>query len=493
MLPFQNLIPIDRGSEHPIFLQIVNELTKLIQKGQLSPSSKLPGSRTLANLLKVHRNTVVKALEELEALGWIEVKPNRGAFVVESFPVVKPDVWGNEYLDEKNMENPPFEFYDFPNLSLPYSFEHTLSFDDGLPDIRLAPIDELARSYSQNMKYLAKKRQLTYTDGTGHPLLKKSLTKMLNETRGLNVKEENILITRGTIMAIHLAVAVTVRPGDKVVAGESNYQTADLLLQHFGAELIRIPVDEHGVDVRALEKICSKHKIRAIYVTSHHHHPTTVTLSPERRIRLLQLAKTHNFIILEDDYDYDFHYDNSPILPLASGDRNERVFYFGSFSKVVAPAFRVGYLVGPARIIAKLPKLRRMLDRQGDPVLEKSIADLIDNGILRRHLRKSLKAYKARKDYCCERLEKDFSEYISFKKPAGGMAIWAEFEKGIDLKKLNPILLKKGLFLSSGTLYHTDAQEKNACRMGFASLDLQEMDKAFDILKEGIGEVRRIY
>lgn len=485
MLPYKNLINLDRNSNHPVFLQIVNQLILIIQRGQLQPSAKLPGSRSLSQSLNVHRNTVVKALEELQAIGWIEIIPNKGAFVVESLPVSTPSNWqeGDTY---EGSGKEAFSFYEYPELSAPYSFEHPLSFDDGLPDIRLAPIDELARAYARNMRHLAHRKRLTYTDAAGNKKLKEHLVKLLNESRGLNIDEENIMITRGTIMAIHLSILVSVRKGDKVIVGESNYQTANTILTHFGAELRKVPVDENGLQTEAIEELCRKEKIRAIYLTSHHHHPTTVTLSPERRIQLLSLAERFNFLILEDDYDYDYHYKNTPILPLASAEQKDRVLYLGSFTKVLAPAFRVGYLVAPKRVIKELPKLRRLIDRQGDIVLEQSMGDLIEDGSLRRHLRKSWKLYKERRDYACQILEEEFSDYLSFRKPAGGMAIWTKFDKKLNLIELSKDLLERGLFLSSGTIFNEIGKSQNACRLGFASLTKEELDQAFGILRDGI-------
>lgn len=486
MLPYQRLIQLNKDSSLPIYLQVVNEFTKLIQSGKLVPGLKLPGSRSLSNMLGLHRNTIVKAFDELEALGWIEIKPNKGAFVSEHLPIEKPDHWEFTPKQGSTQSAKSFEFYDFPHLQNPVALEDPLAFDDGLPDIRLAPITELARAYGRNLHRLSYKKGLSYRDGLGSLRLRKLLAKLLNETRGLNIKEENILITRGTIMAIHLAVASTVKQGDYVVVGETNYKTADMVIRHFGGQILRAPVDEKGISVDVIEQICKKNPIRLIYVTSHHHHPTTVTLSPERRIQLLRLAEEYGFIILEDDYDYDFHFDNNPVLPLASGDQNGHVFYFGSFTKVIAPSVRVGYLVGPSHIIQQLPKLRRILDRQGDIVLEESVADLIEDGTMRRHLRKSWKQYKARRDLSCKLLKEELGEWLDFSVPAGGMAIWVKFDERIHLPKLSQLAATRGLSLLDGKTYNPAGVQLNACRMGFASMDLQEIEKAVGILKDCI-------
>jgi len=285
-------------------------------------------------------------------------------------------------------------------------------------------------------------------------------------------------------MAIRLASEIILRKTDGVVVGETNYQTANLVFSHLGADLHTIPVDEKGIVVSAIPQLCKKHRIRLVYVTSHHHHPTTVTLSAERRMQLLQLAEQYNFVILEDDYDFEFHYANRPILPLASMLQSNRVFYCGSFTKAIAPAFRVGYLVAPSEAIRLLPKIRRLFDRQGAPILEAAIADLLMDGTIRRYLKKALKAYRERRDYFCVELENHFSDVIHFESPTGGLAIWTSYKRKISLSKLSLNLESKGVFLSNGKSYNPKGKNLNATRMGFARMNQVEMEEALTLLNK---------
>ncbi len=165
MLPYQNLLNINRSAATPIFLQLTNELVKLIQNGQLSAGAKLPSSRNFAQLLGLNRNTVTKAIEELEALGWVNILPKKGTFVVNTFPIVQPNNWSNRKDLSKTLSENSFKFYDFPALKKPKAYTTKIGFDDGLPDVRLAPIDELARGYARNLRQLAFERALNYKDG----------------------------------------------------------------------------------------------------------------------------------------------------------------------------------------------------------------------------------------------------------------------------------------------------------------------------------------
>jgi GntR family transcriptional regulator / MocR family aminotransferase len=165
-----------------------------------------------------------------------------------------------------------------------------------------------------------------------------------------------------------------------VIIGEPGYVTAALTFQRAGAILNRVPVDDYGINVEAIEKLCKRKKIRFVYLIPHHHHPTTVTLSLERRIRLLNLASQYKFAIIEDDYD--FHYNSSPILPMTSLDQRGNVIYVGTLSKTLVPAVRIGFLVAPKDFIAEATAVSRSIDFQGDSLLEIAIAELYRSGFI---------------------------------------------------------------------------------------------------------------
>src|SRR5262249_19062584 len=145
-----------------------------------------------------------------------------------------------------------------------------------------------------------------------------------------------------------------------------------------------------------LAAIAGAHRIRAVFVTPHHQFPTTVTLSAARRLRLLELARQHRFVIIEDDFDHEFHYEGRPILPLASADTTGAVIYVGSLSKTLAPGLRLGYVAAAPRVIDHLTKYRTLLDTQGDHVLESAVAELLEDGEVQRHVRRMQRIYRAR-------------------------------------------------------------------------------------------------
>ena len=481
-IPFKTLLELNPESSLPLYVQIANGISQNIQSGILKTGTKLLGSRQMADLLNVHRKTVIAAYEELYSEGWVEVFPQKGTFIAQHLPTVKPISFSDNNL-KTQLKTPSLLIPQNEIIMIPPVITHRLAFNDGLPDVRLAPREELARLYAHYIKF-GDSAIMQYTHPYGHIRFREVFSQFLNETRGMNISPENILTTRGSQMAFYLIATALFQKNDEIIVGELNYPAANMTFESLGLKLNIIPIDEDGIVVDAIEEICEKKRtsnipIKAIYITSHHYHPTTVTLKPERRIKLLALAEKYGFYIIEDDYDYDYHYSNRPVLPLASADRHGLVIYLGSFTKRIAPTFRVGYIVANQEIINELAKHRRIIDRQGDTILELILADMLENGTLKRYTAKALKTYRERRDFTCDLLKTQLNDIIDFKIPDGGMAIWAKFDEKISLEKLSEKVGKKGLYLSNGLTY----PNLNACRMGFASMNLKEIEEAVGVLK----------
>jgi GntR family transcriptional regulator/MocR family aminotransferase len=484
MHPFSSLLSIDKNSRQPVYLQIANQLMALIRAGTLQAGSQLPSSRILSGLIQVHRKTVVRAYEELLAQGWLESRAGSGTFIARHFPEISL----------QKITNPPtgqaaagkqsgFTFAEKPHLNRPVlKNKNRLHLDDGFPDPRLAPLGDLSRAYRTQLLTGNPYTRLGYGDPAGSEWLRQELSKYLNETRGLQTTAEHILIVRGTVMGLYLASTGLLNAGDTVAAGELSWSSARINFIQAGARMVYIPVDDYGIDVDALETICRKQTLRMVYVTSHHHYPTTVALRADRRMKLLRLSEQYGFIIFEDDYDYDFHYLSKPLLPLAGADPCGMVLYCGSFTKTISPAFRVGYLLGSENVIRHLARLRRFIDRQGDTMLENALAELLQNGLIQRHLRKSLRTYRQRRDRFCTLLIQHLGEYLQFQKPDGGLAVWTRFNKDINLTALAQKALEQDLFFSDGAENNTTVHQQNATRLGFASSTLEELEQSVAII-----------
>jgi len=476
---FKTAIRIERTSKSSIFSQVSKGVVHIIQRGVLKPNDRLPSVRKLARILDIHARTVVAAYEDLEAQGWIETLPRKGVFVSSVLPTIKPIKLRQN--NEARMDRPTT--HESVKRNQKTSTKSDLIVDDGFPDHRLAPTDLIVREYRRLMKKSHAIRAATFGEHTGAEELRVVLSKFLRETRALPIDESNLCITRGAQMGLYLICRTYLKRGSKVLVGEPNYRFANDLFKECGAELIGVPVEKDGIDTNRIAQICAKQKPDLIYIIPHHHHPTTVTLSPQKRIALLEIVEKYKPMVIEDDYDYDFHYASSPILPLASYMKGQDVFYLGSLSKAISNALRLGFICATPSAIERISQLRRLVDLRGDTFFELAMSNFIKEGEFARHLKRMNRIYNERRDLMYELLNNNLADRITLMKPNGGMALWTTFHKSIDLKSVSAKAREMGLVIDDGTFYNTTKVNLNSTRFGFASKDEREINRFVDILQ----------
>lgn len=487
MLPYKNLLVIDKNSHIAVFKQIAVQFVRLIQEGKLLPGTALPSTRTLAFDLELHRKTIVAAYDSLLSEDWIDSLPRKGFIVSPNLPVVRPRSFQKNriaaYESSPGFDYEAFADFSFTSLS---SKKSDIVIDDGFPDLKLLPTEEIVKEYRRILDYPALKKLSQGWELEGSFDFRYSLCDFLNVTRGIDIKTKNLLTTRGAQMAIYLAASLIIKPGDKVIVGEPSYFFANRVFESLGAQLIRIPVDDHGMCTETIEESLKKYKIKLIYVIPHHHHPTTVTMSVKRRKHLLQLIKNYQVAVIEDDYDYDFQFQYDPYLPLASGDHDGNIIYIGSLTKVLGTPFRLGFMAASEKFIQAAAKKRTLIDLTGDVLNEKVVSGLIKNGELTRLIQKANKLYRIRCHFLAEALKSELGEIVNFSLPSGGMALWLQFNSDVQLSKIIENASNRGLKIM-GTAYKDGVNANfNAFRFGFGSLNEEELAKAVAILKSAI-------
>lgn len=483
---FSSFVLIDRSSARPIYLQVSQQMINAIQRGYLLVGTKLPGTRALSDVLQVHRKTVIAVYNELDAQGWVEVRPNKGTFVVNQSQDIKIDKPYKKLVSlAKYPTTTRFVFPQSTILDSPFEFSNCrLVLNDGQPDIRLTEMQNLSRWYSASMKRKQNLKRLTRYHVEGSEYFREQLSNYLNFSRGLHISKNNIVITRSVEMSLYLISQLLLTKDDVVLVGELSLFSANMVFQKMGAKVDTIPIDENGIDVSYIQSHYKPGELRMVYITPHHHYPTTVTLSAQRRIALLQLAREYGFIIVEDDYDYDFQYEQTAVMPLASSDIDGVVVYVGSFGKSLAPAFQRGFVVAPNNLIAEMRKYLGMIDRQGDVIMEQALGEMIEEGEIHRHLKKSLKVYRERRDLFCEILETRFKDIIHFQKPSGGLAVWTTWHRDLSLYQLAGLCAKEDLFIPKNLLYQNN--KLSATRLGFGHLNETEIEEVLKILRRNI-------
>jgi len=466
--PWDLQITIDTNSDKAIYLQIADAVIHAVKTGKLHSGDALPGSRQLASQLKVNRNTIVEALEVLLAEGWLVSKERKGTFITDSLPTINVKKQAASKPAEKAVLRKP-----------------AIIFDDGLPDTRIAPIAELAGAYRQIFNQKGRWQLMGYSQESGDLAFRSAIMQMLNFKRGMRLSPEELFITRGSQMAMYLSAHCLLQKGDYVAIENPGYKPAWTAFESAGAKLLPVNVDAEGMIVDELKTYLRSSKpIKAIYITPHHQFPTTVTLSLQRRLELIALSNKHGFTIIEDDYDNEFHFGQRPILPLSSFENIQHYVYIGTMSKIVAPALRMGYLASSKAFIAKVSQLRKIIDVQGDNMMAQAVLQLINDGHIKRHLRKATLLYKDKRDHFEQLIQTQLANKVNFRKPEGGLAFWLEPKQSKDLVKLSKTLLGKGIQIIPPD--HFSFKEPiNGLRLGYASLTEKQ-------LEEGIKAIARL-
>lgn len=301
---------------------------------------------------------------------------------------------------------------------------------------------------------------------------------MLRSNRGLAVNADNICLTQGTQMSLYLSASLLIKPGDVVLVERLSYPPAWEIFRQLGAHLVTVDMDEEGCRTDQIDRLCRQHKVRMIYVTPHHQFPTTVSLHAARRQQLLTLAALHDFCIIEEDYDHELHFNGRPYLPLASDRSQRHVIYIGSLSKALGSTFRCSYIVAPAEVVEALHRNAALMLGDADAVAQKMLADLINEGELKKHLRRVSKEYRGRRETLQTCLHESLGDRIQVREPEGGLALWVRFEDEIDVDRMVKTALGHGLVVRSGRQFSPTGQPENALRLGFASLNQAEIRQA---------------
>lgn len=482
-------VTVARGTPVALSLQITQAIVEKIRIGLLRSGEALPGTRELAEQLGVNRKTVVVAYDELISQGWLVAQGKRGTFVSPQLPEVQTEAKARmiRHASKGRLPSPDYRPYGverpLPEV-IPKDF---IEFTDGVPDTRVVPFSALSSAFRLALLETARGNRLGYGDPRGLVSLRRLLASMLRMERGLNADEETLCLVRGSQMGIYLAARLLIRPGDVVAIERLTYPPARDAFRACGATIVSIEQDEHGLIPQSLERLCRRNRIRAIYITPHHQFPTTVTLPVERRLRLLDLAEQFGFVIVEDDYDHEFHFAHMPMLPMASVDYRGKVLYIGSLSKVLAPGLRIGYIVAPKEIVNRIANEVMLIDRQGNSVTERAAVELMENGELKRHIRRALKVYEARRDLMIQLVRDKLGFAANFRPPDGGLALWLRLDERIDMARLEHDALTARVSVLPGTAFSDQQMPVNALRLGYGSLNERELALGLERLTRVIG------
>jgi len=481
-------ISLDRSHKDPLYLQIVKALEAGIRRGRFKPGDALPGTRGLAELLGVNRTTALAAYKELEAEGWIRVAPDSGTFVADTFPFsldADPGIAAQDSASWKRASRRNGPFYQPPAAGL-----DTFRLIPDQPDLRLAPTAAIHRAYGRVLKLHPERLLQPAWDPRGLLDLRVSLCQMLRDLRGLAVDAGNLVLTRGLMSTLNLVSRVLFAPGDAVAVEDPGFFRVAEAFRAAGARVFPVPVDARGLDVEALEALLMKEDLRLLHLTASPQHPTQVVLDPARRRRLLELSRVHGFRILEGDPSLGFHREKNPSLPLASDDPHGRVLYFGGLEQILAPGLQVGFLAGPADLIKALAQQRQLVDWPGNQVQEAAIEEILRDGEVVRHLRRTRKITEERRETMVDRLLLHLDPAIQVRNPREGLSLWVKVAEDVPLALWTERCLARGVIFYPGHLYDFHRREIPFLCLGFAGHTLDEQNEACTRMAEALKEAR---
>lgn len=481
-------IPLDRQSPIPLYRQIKDYFREVILSGSLPPETRLPATRLLASDLQINRLTVEAAYNELEKDGLVYSVVGSGTYVQRPFPLPPLPVrdpnhpwplWQQEGHEGTEIPAmlPPQEMLKLARHPDP------INFSSGIGDSSQFPLEEF-RKIVQEVLRRDGFSALEYGEREGYPPLRSTISQVL-ASEGIQVSPESVLITSGSQQALALVAQMLVRSGDTILVENPTYGHAISLFRNLGLRMVGIPVDEQGMQVDRLEKLLQLHRVKLIYTIPNFQNPTGSCLSLQRRRQLITLADRYNVPILEDDYVGDLRYGGRVQPALKALDPGGRVIYVSTFSKMLMPGLRVGFLAADGPIFEKLTHFKHNIDLATSGLIQRAVESFVTVGRYQAHLRRTCQAYGKRRDAMMKAIRQYLPPSVSTSQPEGGFFMWLRLPDGISAEKLLSTACEEGAAFSPGNRFFIDEEEGDAfMRLNFAA-------QAPERIEEGIRRLGR--
>ena len=481
-------IPLDRQSATPLYKQIKAYLRQGILSGSLAPDTRLPASRQLAQDLGVNRITVENAYAELEAEGLILSKLGSGTYVLPPDPLLtipKIDTEPSWPLWQQNLYvHGNAARSRLPKLDLARQSQ-LISFASGIGDANMFPAEEF-RKVLQSVMRRDGFDALDYGERNGYGPLRESITHIL-ASQGLQTRPEDILITAGSQQALSLVSQLLLNPGDVILVESPTYSGALELFRALGFKVVGIPVDGQGMQVDSLEKLLQQHHPRLIYTIPNFHNPTGTCLNSARRRQLLVLADRYNIPILEDDFVGDLRYEGRTQPALKALDPGGRVIYVSTFSKMLMPGLRVGFLAAEGPIYDYLVDFKRVNELATSTLIQHALEAYVTVGRYQAHLHRSCQIFRKRRDGMISAIQRYLPMSVHFDIPQGGLFIWLSLANGLTSEELLPLAWEEGMDFAPGSPFFPEEIESSSwLRLNFVAQAPAEIEEGMKRLGKAI-------
>ena len=489
-------LQLDRQSRLPLARQIQAQIERLIREKYLAPGVKLPATRELAQALGVNRTTVALAYEELVAGGQARAHVGQGTFVAaqvagESRPAAPspariPLDWSRLFSRSAHIAGSRAD----RRATIPGGARPLISFAEGTPDSGMFPTDAFRRVLNQVVRAEGTALLQYPPGGDGYPPLRTYLATYLLRF-GVEAREEDILVVNGSQQGFDLIARTFLDPGDVVAIEQPTYPRATDVFRSAGAQLVPVPWDREGPSAEALEQVLTRYRPKLFYCQPTAHNPTGLTMTADAARRVLDVAARHHVPIVEDGFDGSLYYGERRPLPLRALDRDGLVLYIGTFSKVLFPGLRLGWLVAPPPVVERLRAAKQLADLGTSPLIQAAVHRFCERRLLDRHVARIAREYDRRRAALVEALARHMPEGVTWTEPRGGFSLLVTLPVGCDATALLQRALRRGVGFTPGARFFLDGSGDRTARLSFSSVPQRRIEDGVKRLAEAVAEWRR--
>jgi GntR family transcriptional regulator/MocR family aminotransferase len=457
----------------PAYQWLCTAVRAEILEGRLRPGARLPGTRDLADRYGLSRGTIVNAFEQLRSEGYVEGSVGSGTYVSKILPDTLLQAPGGAGAHPRAQRPPRRHLAEYGRRVRPFPVLETRpsrAFRVNLPALDLFPATLWARITARRLRRVSA-NLLRGCDPLGYPPLRDAVAGYLSTSRGVKCTPEQVMIVSGVQEALDLVARLFLNPGDRVAMEEPGYVGAALAFEAVGAKISAMPLDGEGMELRAP----GLRGARLVYVTPAHQFPLGITMSLPRRLALLEWARKSDALIFEDDYDGEYRYSGRPVPALQGLDRDGLVIFAGSFSKVLFPSLRLGYLVIPPDLVPYFEATKSLISRHA-PLLEQAVlCDFIAEGHFGRHLRHMREVYAARSSALLESARQWLAGLLEIPDVEAGLQTVGWLCGGIDGESAARAAAARDVEVTPLSHSSRGRLAREGVQLGFAAVDETEI------------------
>jgi len=489
------LLNLNSKSKTPLFKQVFKQLIKMIESGILKPGDKLPSTRLLAKHNELSRTTVYKAYEELWALGYIESKSGSYSTIrqrTKEFNINIPSESHKIKWDEKISCNALHLTETSEKIKAQSLNQDIIDFTPLSPDPEIIPNKEFRKCLNETLRE-NDAQILLYGDSVGYKPLRKVIARQM-QLHSINVSPSEIIITNGAQNALELILKLFIEPKDEVIIERPTYSEIIPLLKYYQAKIIEIPVNDNGLDLDILEAILEKHQAKLLYTMPNFHNPTGLTSNQAHRERLLEICEKHQLAIVEDGFVEEMKYLGKNILPIKSMDKTGLVFYVGTFSKVLFPGLRIGWIASNKNCTNSFSAIKKISEISGNTLNQAALELFCNKGLYEVQLKKIHKVYRKRMHIALKTLRENIqNSNIKYSKPIGGYTIWFEIQNlNLSESELIQILFQNGVSVTPGNGSFFSPSKKLNFRISIAHRTENEIEHGIKKIAQILNNLNKI-